>query len=178
MDANARPRLSWVEEACMRLLNGAGGTIADWPQLKWRLAREFQRWDSPEDGDDLPELGRPPSPSEIEEGWVSLAHKGYVALGYDRLELRRVSRNEPGAEGTVEDLPGPEYVGSRLNLACDVLSCVFLLPGIFVNSVFGPFPLAFALAMTGSRRRWGVLRVAGAFLGSITAIVFFVKLFF
>jgi hypothetical protein len=161
----------------MRLLTGAGGTIADWPQFKSRLAREFRRWDFPEDGDDLPELGRPPSPSEIEEGWVSLAHKGYVALGYDRIELRRVSRREPGAEGVEEDLPEPEYGSSRLNLACDVLSCVFLLPGIFVNEVFGPFSLAFALAMTGSRRRWGVLRVTGAFMGSIAAVVFFVKLF-
>lgn len=177
MDANARPRLSWVEEACMRLLNGAGGTIVDWPRLKLRLAREFRRWDSPETGEDWPELGRPPSPSEIEEGWVSLAHKGYVALGYDRLELRRVSRNEPVAESTVEDLSEPEYGGSRLNLTCDVLSCVFILPGIFVNEVFGPFSLAFALAMTGGRRRWGVLRVSGAFMGSITGVVFLVKLF-
>jgi hypothetical protein len=171
MEAMKRPRLGWIEEACMRLLNNAGGVIEDWPELKLKLSEEQQKRDSRKSGGGLLEEGRAPSIAELEEAWFSLENKGYVKLEYDRLNLKRISEREIVPEDAEDEVV---YDSGRntINLVCDILSCVLILPGTFVNNVFGPFPLAFALAITGSRRKWGVLRVIGTVFGSVLAFAF------
>jgi len=171
MGVIGRPRLGWIEEACMRLLNNAGGAIEDWPGLRLKLSEEQQKREARKSGDGFVEEGRVPLVSELEEAWLSLESKGYVKLEYDRLNLKRIAEQEVVPEYQ-EDEEVDESGGNTLNLACDIISCVLILPGASVNDIFGPFPLAFALAITGSRRRWGVLRVIGTVFGSILAFAF------
>jgi hypothetical protein len=168
----SRPRLSWIEEACIRLLSNAGGEIDDWPGLRLKLDREQRRREARKSGGCLLEEGRAPSISEMEEAWFSLESKGYVKLEYDRLNLKRISEQEFIPDYGLEEGTVDKSGRNMLNLACDILSCVFILPGAFVNDIFGPFSLAFALAVTGSRRRWSVLRIVGAVFGSILAVAF------
>lgn len=172
MEGKSRPILGWIEEACMRLLNNAGGVIADWPGLKLKLSEERQKREAQDSEDGLVEEGRVPTLPELEEAWFGLERKGYVRIEYDRLNIKLILKQDAVPEYEWEDEPVDEGSTNVLNLACDILSCVFILPGAFVNSIFGPFPLAFALAMTGSRRKWGVLRIAGAVLGSVLAVAF------
>jgi hypothetical protein len=177
MERNVRPRLGWIEEACMRLLDNAGGVIDDWPGFKEKLYLERQRQDSLKPDVLVVEQGRPPSIPELEEAWFGLEHRGYVRLEYERLNLKRISKlsDISGWESQEEIIS--DVGRSRLNLACDILSCVLILPGALVNHIFGPFPLAFALAMTGSKRKWGAFRIIGAFFGSILAVAFIYNIF-
>lgn len=161
----------------MRLLNHAGGVIEDWPGLKSRLSMERQRRESLEADGGMLERGRAPALPELEEAWFGLERKGYVSVEYEKLNIKRISKQEVIPErGPEGEVIGDEE-RNALNLACDVLSCLFILPGAVANSIFGPFSLAFALAMTGSRRKWGVLRVIGVIFGSILAVAFFYNAF-
>ena len=172
MEGKSRPILGWIEEACMRLLNNAGGVIEDWPGLKLKLSGERQKRESLGTDGALIGEGRAPSIPELEEAWFGLERKGYVRIEYDRLNIKLILKQDAVPEYEWEDEPVDEGSPNVLNLACDILSCVFILPGAFVNSIFGPFPLAFALAMTGSRRKWGVMRIVGAVFGSVLAVAF------
>jgi len=172
-----KPRLGWIEEACIRLLDSAGGVIDDWPRLKAKLSAEKRKYSLPEGNDNFIDRGRTPSVVELEEAWLGLNRKGYVSLKYDGFSLKRIEKNEIIREYLVDGELDTEIEPSRLNFVCDVLSCVFVLPGIFVNDIFGPFSLAFALAMTGSRRRWGLLRVTGTVFGSALVIAFLYNAF-
>jgi len=157
----------------MRLLNNAGGVIEDWPGLKSKLSIERQRRESLEADGGVLERGRAPSLPELEEAWFGLEGKGYVSIEYEKLNIKRISKREVIPEREPEGEAIGDEERNALNLACDILSFLFILPGAFANSIFGPFPLAFALAMTGSRRKWGMLRVIGVAFGSILAAAFF-----
>lgn len=161
----------------MRLLDSAGGVIEDWPGFKASLYLERQRRDSLKPDALVVEQGRPPSIPELEEAWFGLESRGYIRLEYEKLSLKRISK----LSGVSSWESGEEIVSdvgqSRLNLACDILSCVLILPGALVNHIFGPFPLAFALAITGSKRKWGVFRILGTVFGSVLAVAFIYNIF-
>ncbi|UCC60898.1 MAG: hypothetical protein JSV02_03495 [Dehalococcoidia bacterium] len=177
MERYGRVRLGWIEEACVRLLDSAGGVIEDWPDFKAKLYRERRRHDSLKPDVLVVEQGRPPTILELEEAWLSLESRGYVRLEYEKLSLKRISRLTDVSSWESEEEILYDVRQSRLNLACDILSCVLILPGALVNHIFGPLSLAFALAMTGSKRRWGVFRIIGTAFGSILAVAFIYNIF-
>jgi hypothetical protein len=169
MVTERKTRLSWIEDKCMRLLYGMGGKIQDWPALRVKLAaRQAEYIQTGE--------GKSPSPNEMEEAWLELGRKGYVALEYDRLSLKSISKQEilPQYEPQVsaDAVPGQ----NRINLVCDILSYLFILPAILFNNICGLFPLAFALALTGSKRKWTILRIGVVVFGTILAFAFFYNL--
>ncbi|MFC1848067.1 hypothetical protein ACFLXV_01995 [Chloroflexota bacterium] len=172
MQRIGKSRLGWIEEACIRLLDSSGGVIEDWPGLKVELHKKRHRRYSLKSDVTSKVQGRAPSLPELEEAWFGLESKGFVSLEYEKLNLKRISRQASVTAGRPDSAILSDVESNRLNLAFDILSCLFILPGAFANSIFGPFSLAFALAITGSKRKWNVLRMTGVIFGSVLAVAF------